>query len=128
MWIGLKNPSNKHICKEREKKNQAITICSEIILYIRWEINENDTKYDLKAQKGFFKILFIFFFRKKGKEGERVGEKYQCMVASSAPPTGDLAHNPGMCPEWESNWWPFGSQDGSQIHWATPARAWNSKL
>ena len=26
------------------------------------------------------------------------------------PLTGDLAHNPGLCPDWESNWWPFGSQ------------------
>ena len=24
------------------------------------------------------------------------------MVESCAPPTGDLAHNPGMCPNWES--------------------------
>ena len=25
------------------------------------------------------------------------------MVASPVPPTGDLAHNPGVCPDWESN-------------------------
>ena len=25
-------------------------------------------------------------------------------------PTADLAHNPGMCPDWESNRQPFGSQ------------------
>ena len=30
------------------------------------------------------------------------------------PPTGDLAHNPGMCPDWELNWWPSGSQIGIQ--------------
>ena len=30
------------------------------------------------------------------------------------PPTGDLACNPGMCPDWESNWRPFGSQAGAQ--------------
>ena len=29
------------------------------------------------------------------------------MVASHMPLLGDLAHNPGMCPEWELNWWPF---------------------
>ena len=39
-----------------------------------------------------------------------MGEKYQCVVASVTPPTGDLAHNPGMCPDWESNQQPFGSQ------------------
>ena len=36
------------------------------------------------------------------------------MAATWAPPTGDLAHNPGMCPDWELNWWPFGSQAGAQ--------------
>ena len=33
---------------------------------------------------------------------------------SRAPPTGDLAHNPGMCPDWESNPRPFGSQARAQ--------------
>ena len=36
------------------------------------------------------------------------------MVASYAPPTGDLASNPGMCPDWESNQQPFVSQAGAQ--------------
>ena len=26
----------------------------------------------------------------------------------------NLAHNPGMCPDWESNQQPFGSQAGTQ--------------
>ena len=37
-----------------------------------------------------------------------------CVVLSHAPPTGDLAQNPGMCPEWESNQRSFGSQAGTQ--------------
>ena len=36
------------------------------------------------------------------------------MVASRTPPTGDLARNPGMCPDWESHQGPFGSQAGAQ--------------
>ena len=57
----------------------------------------------------FLKILFIYlFFREKGREGEREGEKYQCAVASHVPPTGDLACNPGTCPDWESNQWSSG--------------------
>ena len=36
------------------------------------------------------------------------------MVASHTPPTGDLAHNLGMCPDWELNWQPFGLQGGTQ--------------
>ena len=27
---------------------------------------------------------------------------------------GDLTHKPGMCPDRKSNWWPFGSQAGTQ--------------
>ena len=67
-------------------------------------------------------LLFYFFFRfiylylergeEKEKEGERnihVQEKYW-LVASHTPPNGDLTHNPGVCPDWELNLWPFGSQ------------------
>ena len=36
-------------------------------------------------------------------KGGREGEKHHCVVVSHMPPTGDLAHNPGMCPDWESN-------------------------
>ena len=50
----------------------------------------------------FLKILFNIF-RERGREGEREGEKYQCVVDSHMAPTGDLARNPGMCPDWELN-------------------------
>ena len=36
------------------------------------------------------------------------------MVASHTPPSGDLAHNPGMCPDQELNHLPFGSQASTQ--------------
>ena len=45
----------------------------------------------------------LFIFRKRGREGEREGKKHHCVIASHVPPTGELAHNPGMCPDWESN-------------------------
>ena len=45
---------------------------------------------------------------------EREGEKPQRVVASQAPPTGDLAHNPGKCPDWEMNRRPFVSQASTQ--------------
>ena len=57
---------------------------------------------------------FIYLFLERGREGEREGEKHQCEVAFHMPLTGDLAHNPGMCPDWESNLRPFGSQAGAQ--------------
>ena len=65
----------------------------------------------------FFKILFILErWNGKAKERERnidVQEIHQS-VASHMPPTWDSAHNPGMWPDLESNWWPFGLQAGTQ--------------
>ena len=58
----------------------------------------------------FFLRLYLFIFRERGREGD----KHQCVVASLVPPTRDMAHNPGMCPDWESNQRPFGSQAGTQ--------------
>ena len=62
----------------------------------------------------FLKIFYLFIFRERVKDGEREGEKHQCMVASQAPLTGDLAYNPGVCPYWESDLQRFGSQ--ASIH------------
>ena len=62
----------------------------------------------------FKKRFYLFIFRERGQEGKREGEKHQCVVASRTTPTGDLAHNPGMCPDWESSPRPFGSQAGTQ--------------
>ena len=58
--------------------------------------------------------MSYLFFRERGREGEKEGEKHQCVVASHIPPPGDLACNPGMCPGWESNQRPIGSQAGAQ--------------
>ena len=54
-----------------------------------------------------FLRLYLFIFREGVRQGERQGEKHQCVVASRVPPTADLARNPGMCPDWDSNWRPF---------------------
>ena len=57
----------------------------------------------------FFRFyLFIYlFFRDRGREGEK-GEKHQRAIETSIgclshPPNWDLAHNPGMSPDWEWN-------------------------
>ena len=60
----------------------------------------------------FLRFYFYYLFLERGRE--QGGEKHQCVVASRTPPTGDLAHNPGLCPDWESNWRPFGLQAGTQ--------------
>ena len=50
-----------------------------------------------------FELFYLFIFRKRGREGERVGEEHQCEVACNRPTTGDLADNPSMYPDWGSN-------------------------
>ena len=72
--------------------------------------------FKIHTYKTFFKRFYVFILRERGREGEREGEKNQCVVASHVPPTGDLAHNPGMCLDWESNWRPFGSQASTEPH------------
>ena len=61
-----------------------------------------------------FSFLFQDLFLERRREGEREGEKHQSVVASCVPSTGDLARNPGVCPDWESNWQPFGLQVDTQ--------------
>ena len=50
-----------------------------------------------------FLRFYLFIYRERGMEGEREGEEHQCVVASHTPPTGDLAHNPGMCADQKLN-------------------------
>ena len=57
---------------------------------------------NLSSIFSFFSKYFIYLFLERGREGEREGEKHQCVVVSHVPTTGDLACNPGMCPGWES--------------------------
>ena len=59
-------------------------------------------------------MFYLFIFTERGREGEREGEKRQCVVVSHAPPTGELARNPGLCPDWESNRQCLGSQANAQ--------------
>ena len=41
---------------------------------------------------------------------QREGEKHQCVAAFCSPPTGELAHYPGMCPDKESFGWQASTQ------------------
>ena len=57
----------------------------------------------------FLKRFHLFIFREREEERERninVREKHW-LVASFMPLTWDMAHNPGMCPDQESNRQPF---------------------
>ena len=59
-----------------------------------------NTKQHLSTflKKKLKKIVFIF----REKEGEKE-RNINVWFASYMPPTGDLARNPDMCPDWESN-------------------------
>ena len=72
----------------------------------------------------------MFIFRERGREEEREGEKHPrerdiSISCLSHIPTGDLACNPGMCPDWELNQQPLSLQAGTQfteshqpgLHW-----------
>ena len=70
--------------------------------HINWTLS-NLQHFNDKRHSFYKKDFFKFIFRERGREGEREGEKHQWVVASCTPHTGDLAHNPGMCPDWELN-------------------------
>ena len=61
----------------------------------------------------------MYLFQRKGIEGRKrerniVCERYIDQLPLTHPPAGDLACNPGMCPDWESNRLPFSLQGGTQ--------------
>ena len=61
----------------------------------------------------FFKD-FIYLFLERGEAGKTERGR-NINVWLPTRPTGDQARRiPGMCPDWESNRWPFGLQTGAQ--------------
>ena len=66
-------------------------------------------------------ILFYFILKRfylllhegEGREKERE-RNIHVWLPLACPPPGNLVFNPGMCPDWESNRWPFGSHAGTQ--------------
>ena len=59
-------------------------------------------------------FLFIYFLeRGEGKEKDKE-RNIHVWLPLAWPPTGDLAYNPGMCPDWELNWGPYGLQATAQ--------------
>ena len=67
--------------------------------------SEKDKYHMISLICGIFfkKRFYILIFRERERGAESEGEKHQSVVASHTLSTGDLAPNPGMCPDWESN-------------------------
>ena len=97
-------------------------LCEISIMFLLWHFGAQNNLVLKTLLSGFqhliyFLRFYLFIFRKRVREEERRRETSMCGCAS---PTGDLARNPGMYPEWESNWQPFGSQactQSTEPHW-----------
>ena len=112
-----------HKCVRRDSEASFLCLLSTCVR-TQWENSHlqagkqtpPDTRGASTLIQNYEKPMFVclrfclFIFRESGREGEREGEKQQCVVASCAPLTGDLACNPGVCPVQESNQRPFVSQ------------------
>ena len=94
---------------EHSTPKQENTYFLKFIWNILWA-----SPHVIPQSKSFFFFFkdFIYFIFREGKGGrKRKREKYHCVVASLTwLPWGDLARNPGMGPDWESNRRPFGLQ------------------
>ena len=106
--------TSSHSLLEERILNFIQTVKSGQILktlsYLWFTIVSCQITIQFKSSVVFLKIFYLLIFRERGREGE----KHECVVASPTPPTGDMACNPGMCPDWEWEGWPFGLQAGTQ--------------
>ena len=72
----------------------------------------------------FFFKGFIYLFLERGKRRRKRGRETsrnldQLPLISTS--TRKWTRNPGLCPDWESNWWPVAFQDDAQPtepHWS----------
>ena len=69
-------------------------------------------------------LLTLFLERGEVREKERQrninARQKHPLVGPPMQPARDQAHNPGMCPDWESNQWPLALWDDAQTtesHW-----------
>ena len=70
----------------------------------------------------FWKRFYLFLERREGREkrGRETSVRLSCLSRALHQ---DLAHNPGVCPDWEPNQQPLWFAGRHSIHWATPASA-----
>ena len=71
----------------------------------------------------FLKRFYLFIFRERGRQGERKGEKHQCVVASGMPPRWGPGLQARHVPRLGIKSVTFWFTGLCSVHWATPARA-----
>ena len=76
------------------RRNFKVILTGSMFLFLTFNKRKQMILYFLKV------FIYLFWW---GREGEREGEKHQCVIASHMFPTWDLTRNPGMCHDWESN-------------------------
>ena len=82
--------------------NQTQRECCRMGRALDWECGLDLTESPFFL---FLKILFL----ERGREGN-----INVWLTLACPPTGDVAYNPGMCADWESNQPPFDLQTSIQ--------------
>ena len=109
-WVNWDAESLNNILHNYWSKKEMLMVCL-ISCFSRREAKKPDKD---RCKISFLKKDIIYLFLEKRKRRDWEGERHQCVVASHTPPTRDLACNLGMCPDWESNQWPFGLQASAQ--------------
>ena len=95
--------------KERTSTHQRFCCISGGLTDVLW-YQRQCWKYEF-----FFKyFVYLFLESEQGREKERERNINVWLPLTCPPNTGDLACNPGMCPDWESNQRPFGLQASTQ--------------
>ena len=72
------------------------------------------TKHLPSKHLALFKRFYLFVFRERGREREREEGNINVWLPRACPAPGYMAYDPGMCPDWEWNQQPSGSQAGTQ--------------
>ena len=60
------------------------------------------------------RFVYLLMFRWRGREEKERERNINMWEPLKSPLLGNMAHNPGICPDWESNQQPFGSQASAQ--------------
>ena len=102
------------LAKQKHYAEKAMVNLHFIILIFIFESSSIYSKHFLPFVFLYYKaLIYLFLESGEGREKEE-GEKHQCVVAPLMPPTGDMAHNPSMCPDWDLNQQSFGLRASTQ--------------
>ena len=119
LYISLHGHTHIHTSYPGYSTNSFFQACNTKETY-SWTSRAHQGLCECKTLAGliFLKDLFIYLFiylfidRGEGRERERETSMCGCLLCT---PTGGLARNPSMFPDWELNWRPFGLQAGIQF-------------